>query len=81
MKKALIKSIDSVGNGECRVSLCGMRADLSQCIVIRISDIKSWYGIDKEGYSVSYSIKAGVVIYFDTICTATRRMVNPRFTE
>lgn len=81
MKKALIKSIDSVENGECRVSLCGMRADLSQGIVIRICDIKSWYGIDNNGYSVSYSIKAGVLIYFDTICTATRRMVNPRFTE
>lgn len=79
--KSVINRIDRVKDGVCYVSLDNMRADISQCIKIKLDEIPSWYGIDSDGYSVAYSIEVGVCIYFDTIIGVTRKMVNPRFTE
>lgn len=79
--KAVIEKIASVRKGECLVSLRGMRADLSQNIIIKIDEIQKWFSIDADGYSLKHELKEGKTIYFDSIFAATRRMCNPRFEE
>jgi hypothetical protein len=61
------------------VSLSGMRADLTDCLKIRTSDIKQWYGVDKNGYSIQYELRVGTTIYFDSIFVKTREIENPSF--
>lgn len=61
------------------VSLSGMRADLTDCLKIRTSDIKQWCGVDKNGYSIQYELRVGTTIYFDSIFEKTRDIENPSF--
>lgn len=80
MEKTVIDKILAVRyGGECIVNLRGMRADLSQAMRIKPSDIPSWFGVDERGYSVQYELAGGVTIYYDEIHTAARRLINPRF--
>lgn len=79
--KTIIEKITSVRKGECLVTLRGMRADLTDCIRVRLDDIHTWFGVDSAGHSVEYELKAGVTIFFDTIDSRTRSMINPRFTD
>ena len=71
MKKAIIESIESVkvrGNETIvYVSLSGMRADLSQCIEIHPSEIKSWHGVDGNGWSTDFELKPGIEIFYEEI--------------
>lgn len=82
--KAIIKSLEKVcinSDSYVSVSLDGMRADLSEGIIIYLRDIKNWFGVDEQGYSKRYSIRPGTTIYFDNISAKTRTMINPRFEE
>lgn len=77
MNKVVIEKVEAVRDGIVYVSLCGMRADLSHCMQIRLSEIPNWSGVDKDGCSVVYSITAGATIYYDRI--SFRELINPRF--
>lgn len=68
-------------DGSVSVNLSGVRADLSQNVIIKPSDIKRWFGVDENGYSVEYRIQSGTRIYFDCIHPSTREIENPRFSE
>lgn len=78
--KAVIEKVTSVRKGVCLISFRGMRADLTDCITIKLDDIKNWYGVDSYGYSKAFEIKEGITIYFDSVSIA-RRLINPRFEE
>lgn len=75
--KTKIKAINAIRKDEVIVSLYGMRADLTDCMIIVPSEITEWFGVDNNGYSVEYEIKPGVEIEFDSI--SFRKLINPRF--
>jgi hypothetical protein len=81
MKKtiSIITGINEVRNNEVLVSLSNMRADLTDCLAIKLSEIKEWFGVDDKGYSIEYSIKVGQKIEFELPCDATRKLTNVRF--
>ena len=79
--KSEIINVESVKfNGKVIVSLSGMRNDLN-CLEIDPNDIKSWFGIDKDGYSVEYRIQVGQWIDFDDVTECTHEVINPRFIQ
>lgn len=77
--KAKIKSINEVQyNGDVLVSLCGMRADLTDCIRIKPQRVANCLIPNNDGSFTTKPIRAGVELEFDSI-NVNRELVNPRF--
>lgn len=80
MNTAIIEAITSVEHdGTVRVSLGGMRADLTNNIGIRPKEITEWAGTDSNGFSVLFAIRPGAAISFTGIDPRTRNLSGVSF--
>lgn len=85
MNCAKITSINRVEfhkfTGKCSVfvSLRGMQEGLKHNIEIILNQIPEWWGIDDNGYNIEHKLTKGATIYYDYLCTKTRRLIKPRF--
>lgn len=75
MNESVILKVLSVTPTDVEVELGGRVGRITR---IRLQDIPTWFGVDENGYSVSYTVKAGQKIAYDRLGVFDT-LINPKF--